>query len=154
MLFSVQQDPKKTLSQIELIIQFPATYSTINFDQLKFALNVLVRHGIEVKAANKLLAKIADAEGDGLNACRYYHRAFKQGADFSFEDYTNCLTNLMNNNKWGEAKVICQKASAEYRQYFDKIPLSQVQTRDCFKADYLDELDDFKNKIAAKRQSK
>ncbi len=147
LLSSAQGDSAKLLSQIKLIIQSPSTYPSISFDNLKFALTTLVRHSVEVKEANKLLAKIADAEGDSLTACRYYHRAFKQGADFTFDDYTSCLTNLLAANDWGNAKIICQKALAQYRQNFDKIPLSQTQSRYWFQKDYLDVLEDFRQKI-------
>lgn len=96
----------------------------IGIDVLQFALETLLQRGQDTKEINRLLARLADKKGDGLNACRHFHRAFKAAADFSYQDYNICLKNLYKKGDFGAAKVICQKGMqqfSELKPWYEKI---------------------------------
>jgi hypothetical protein len=144
---------KDTLKQISNIIDTYPTYGQASPNEIRFALDYFIGRGLEVREANRLMARLSDRENDGLGACRYYHRAFKQKADFKFEDYERCLIILIENNKWGEAKIICQKALQDYRQSYEQIPQQHSATRQHFQRDYLAPLLELEQKIKSKRKA-
>jgi len=144
--------------QIELLLSTHASeHNGIDFNQIRFTLENLLQRGLQhtdKAQVNLLLAKIARKENDGLGACRLYHRAFKQGARFTFEDYLECLDNLAQNNQWGDAKIICQKARAGYKERYAWIPSYEVQERQRFYENYGRKLEEWHQRIQQKRSIK
>lgn len=91
-------------------------------NRMNYALTYLVQNGLPIGNAYILMAKYAHEQDDGLNACRYYHRAFKHAADFSFDDYLSCIDVLLENNKLGDVKTFCQRVRRSYLNKYGFIP--------------------------------
>jgi hypothetical protein len=106
---------------------------------LQYALNILLQHGIAKPQAKLLLARLASKHGDKVNSCQLYHSVYKEEKSLTYADYIRCLNDLVATEKWGEAKVIAQKARAGYLKKYGHIPF---------------EVEDLWQQIKTHRQSK
>lgn len=145
---------RNLIQQVEQFVRYERRFDS---NKLSYALTHLIATGklskTEKADANRLLADLANRDGnDGLLACRYYHLAYKQGADFTFHDYIQCLENLTTANQFGEAKIICQKARAKYQRHYEQIPPQHTRSQELFQRAYLDELQTWHDYIHEQRK--
>lgn len=97
--------------------------SSQEIDKMRYFFTKSVLSGIRVGEANKILGQLASIKGDGMDACRHFHRAFKSGIEFTYPEYLDCLKNLMATGNWGDAKIIAQKARAKYSNNLHFVPV-------------------------------
>jgi hypothetical protein len=128
------------------------TQYNINFDQIEFVLQKIIQRmggsSLEKKARiNQLLGNLASQKLDGLGACRYFHRAFKQGAEFTIQDYQVCTANLIENHRQAEARQIIREALRRHKAIFSKIPASYTAALEDYKKHQIAPLEELMKKI-------